>query len=157
MDKSVVVYVTRSGHSRSLATEIGAKTGAEVFEIVDLVPRGGFFGYMRSGFQASAKRTSPIRDPFIHLENYDTVLLVQPVWASALCPPARTWLKAHAAELKGKRVALLLSNKGSDPARVRSSYEEEFGKPAALACVMEKSSPGERDATLADFLAQLGM
>ncbi len=155
MEKCVVVYVTRSGHSRALAKEIGEKLGAPVYEIVDLVRRTGILGYMRSGFQASTKKATPIRDPFVHLESVSSVVIVQPVWASALCPPARSWLRAHAAELKGKRVSMLLSNKGSDPAKVRISYEEEFGKLSGMACVPEKSSPEERAATIGAFLAKL--
>lgn len=112
MSDTVIVYVTRDGYSRALAEELGRLVGAPAAEIGDEVKRRGFFGYMRSGFQAAARKATPIRDPGVELSRAKRVVLVQPVWASAVCPPLRTWLRAHRPELAGKRIGLVASEKG---------------------------------------------
>jgi hypothetical protein len=53
MPGMLVLDVTRDGHSRSLAEEFARLVGVEAMEIVDLVNRKGFFGFMRSGNQAA--------------------------------------------------------------------------------------------------------
>lgn len=59
-------------------------------------------------------RATPIKDPKVDLSGAESVVLVEPVWASSVCPPLRTWLKTHKAELAGKQVALLASRLGSE-------------------------------------------
>jgi flavodoxin len=156
MSKSVVVYVTRTGHARILAEELGRLIGAPVAEIGDEVRRDGFFGYFKTGFQASTRKATPIRDPGLDLSAADCVILVEPVWASSICPPLRTWLRAHAAELKGKRIGLLVIHKGSPAQRVEAAYLAEFGTLSAFTNVLESESPEARTRKLAAFAALLG-
>lgn len=156
MSGTVVLYVTRTGNSKALAEAAAARLGAKAREIVDLVPRKGFFGFMKSGMQASKGISTPIRDPEVDLSAASAVLLVQPVWASAVCPPLRTWLKAHGAELAGKKLALIASNKGSEGAPLRAKFEAEFGQLAAFECVQERQPPAEKDAALDRLATALG-
>ncbi len=128
MLQTLVLFTSRNGHSRDLAARIGKRLDAPVHEIVDLVARKGIIGFLRAGAHASRKMATPITDPGVTLENVKLVVLVQPVWASAICPPVRSWLLAHRDELHGKRLALLVSSLGPSPARLPASYEAEFGK-----------------------------
>jgi len=148
MEKSAVVYVTRTGHSRALAEAVAARLGVEAHEIVDLVPRKGSLRYFWAGGQASMGMASPIKDPEVDLAKVESVVLVEPVWASSVCPPLRTWLKAHKAELTGKKVALLVSCLGSEAEPIRAKFEAEFFPLAAFARVLEKDSQAEKDAAI---------
>ena len=156
MSDTVIVYVTRDGHSRALAEELGRLVGAPAAEIGDEVKRRGFFGYMRSGFQAAARKATPIRDPGVELSRAKRVVLVQPVWASAVCPPLRTWLRAHRPELAGKRIGLVASEKGSPPEKLKLAYETEFGDLAAFACLRKSEAGAAKSAALAAFARELG-
>jgi hypothetical protein len=136
---------------RRIAEEIGRNAGAEAHEIVDLVPRGGFIGFMKSGRQSVRRDSTPITDPGVDLSVVDTVVLVHPVWASNVCPPIRTWLNAHKTGLAGKKIGLAVSNKGSDGAPIRAKFEEEFGPLAAFAVIPEDLAPEERARILGEF------
>jgi hypothetical protein len=159
MSDTVVVYVTRNGHSRALALDLGSRLGAEVHEIGDLVNRKGVFGWINAGRQAATKKATPIRDPGVDLDAVKTVVLVQPVWASGVCPPIRSWILAHAKELAGKRVAVLLSDYITPASDLRLQFEVEFpaeiGKLAACAAVMRRSNAGLRNKAIDDFVAEL--
>lgn len=148
----VVLYVTRSGHSRAIAEQIGGRLGVEAHEIADLVSRRGFLGFMKSGAQSSMKGSTPIADPGVDLAKADTVVLVHPVWAANVCPPVRTWLNAHKAELAGKRIGLVVSNKGSDGAPIKAKFEEEFGPVASFTAVREDLDPAGKTLLLDGFL-----
>lgn len=119
--------------------------------------RKGLFGYIRSGAQASMGAATPIRDPGADLASATAVILVQPVWASSLCPPLRTWHRAHKAELAGKKLALLATNKGSAPEALKAKVEAELGPLSAFALLRESLSPAERAEALGAFRAQLGL
>jgi len=157
MPTTIVLFVSRDGHSKALAAEIGKRLGAPVHEIVDLVNRKGFVGYMRAGAQAWRKKATPIGDPGVELEGVKLVVLVQPVWASAICPPIRSWLLAHRGQLSRARLALLASNISSPSARLRANYDTEFGATfgplAAFAVVAQRLGEGERSKIIDTFLA----
>jgi hypothetical protein len=153
--ETVIVYATRTGHSRALAEDLGKLTGSPVKQVIDLVGRSGTFGYLKTGFQAATKQATPIEDPGIDLGDVKTVVLVQPVWASGICPPLRSWLKAHRGELQGKRLALLSSQLGSPPEKIRINFEEEFGPLTAFATVVEQGGAEARSAKLREFADSL--
>jgi hypothetical protein len=159
MSTTSIVYVTRGGHSRALALDLGARLGAEVGEIADLVGRKGLFGWLRSGRQATMKMATPIGDPGLDLRAAATVVIVQPVWASAVCPPIRSWLRAHAKELAGKRVAVLASAYGSLAQVLRDAFDSEFraelGPLAACSVVLQRADPAARSKAIDDFIAEL--
>ena len=159
MSDTVVVYVTRNGHSRALAIDLGARLGAAVFEIGDLAGRKGLGGWMKAGRLAAEKAATPIRDPGVDLASVKTVVLVQPVWASSVCPPVRSWLLAHAKELSGRRVALFASSYGTGPGPVRVAFDAEFsaglGSLAACASVPQMSGRASRERILDGFVSEL--
>ena len=156
MAKSAVVYVTRTGHSRALAEAVAARLGAKAHEIVDLVPRNGKLRYFWAGGQASMGMATPIKDPEVDLSEAESVVLVEPVWASSVCPPLRTWLKAHMAELAGKKIALLVSNLGSEGEPIKAKFEAEFTPLAAFACIHEKDPQPEKDAAIDKLCRAVG-
>jgi hypothetical protein len=83
-------------------------------------------------------------------------VLVQPIWASAICLPIRSWLLAHRGQFGGARLALFASNLGSPPGRLRANYDAEFGEVlgplAAFAVVGQRLGDPER-AKIIDYCA----
>lgn len=156
MGKSAVVYVTRTGHSRTLAEAVASRLGVKAHEIVDLVPRKGSLRYFWAGGQASMGMATPIKDPEVDLAGVESVVLVEPVWASSVCPPLRTWLNAHKAGLAGKKIALLISNQGSEGEPFKAKFEAEFFPLAAFACIHEKDPQPEKDAAIEALCKVMG-
>jgi hypothetical protein len=159
LPKTVVLFTSRSGHSRALAARIGERLNAPVHEIVDLVARKGIIGFLRAGAHASRKRATPINDPGVSLEKVKLVVLVQPVWASGICPPVRSWLLAHQGELRGIPLALLVSSLGPSPARLPAAYEAEFGTVfghlVAFAGIRQWLGDPEREKIIEHFASAL--
>lgn len=151
----VVVFVTRTGHARQLAYLIQKETGFPVAEIGDRVSRKGFFGFMKAGFQAVTRKATPILDPAISLADKKIVILIQPIWASSVVPPLRTWLQSHANELQGKKTALLVTNKGGSVDKLKIAFENEFWPLAALVSIPENTDESERQRIVRGFLASL--
>ena len=150
-----MIYVTRTGHARTLAERVAKRSGTEALEIVDLVNRQGILGFLKAGMEASKKLATDIRDPNVMLDSAAQVILVQPVWAGAVCPPLRTWIQAHLTELEGKRIGLLCTNKGSPGEPVRAKYEKEFGPLSSFAVIRENLTDDEKEAIISNFLGQL--
>ena len=159
MSDTVIVYVTRNGHSRDLALDLGPRLGAKVHEIGDLAARKGILGWINAGRLASMKAATPIGDPGIDLGPIKTVVLVQPVWASSVCPPLRSWLRAHAKELAGKRMGMVASSYATKSDDVRAAFDGEFAAElgALLACasVFQKTNADQKGRILDDFVAEL--
>ncbi len=155
MGDTVIVYVTRTGNCRTLANGLGEILKAPVHEIIDLTNRKGFFGFMKGGAHSSMKASTPIRDPGIALTGVRLVVLVQPIWADNMCPPLRTWLQAHKEEIKGARLALLASQLGTTPKKIRLNVEKEFGPLAAFATIAESMEPEAKKAAVQAFAAML--
>jgi len=156
MADRIVVYVTRNGHSRALAMDLGQRLGASVYEIGDKVNRKGLIGWIRSGYQASRGLATPISDPTPVLQGIRDLILVQPLWVGAVCPPLRSWLRAHLGELSTMRVSLLASKGGSSGKPLKAKFEAEFLPLAAFATIKENQGRAEKDRQLAVFATSLG-
>ncbi len=89
---ALVVYFSRSGHTRVLAEGIARALGADLEEIRDRTDRTGLLGWLRSGAETvlgvSAEIERPRRDP----ARYDLVIVGGPVWSASVCTPVRTYL-----------------------------------------------------------------
>jgi hypothetical protein len=150
-----IVYVTRTGHARALAESIASLSGGGVAEIGDPSNRKGIFGFLKSGGQASKGSGAPFVDPRVDLSGASAVALVQPLWASSVCPPLRSWIKAHKAELKGKKIGLFVTARASSGDPIRAKFEAEFGPLDAFALVREKDDEASRSRAIEGFVAAL--
>lgn len=97
--KVLIVYYSRTGHTRTLAHRIGDATQAAVEEIVPLAGRRGLLGYVRSALEARFSRCAAIAPPAHDPDRFDVVVIGTPVWAESLSSPVRTYLREHAAVL----------------------------------------------------------
>jgi multimeric flavodoxin WrbA len=152
--RTLVVYYSRSGHTRAVAEEIARSfSGAEVEEIRDTVDRAGLRGYWRSFRDAMRKRTTTLVNPGRNVGDYDLVVVGGPVWVGAPSSPVRTWLIAHAGELHA--VAFFLTHGGSARDRVFGALAALSGRfPLAVVSVRERElgtpEAGARIAAFAD-------
>jgi menaquinone-dependent protoporphyrinogen IX oxidase len=71
MPRILVVYYSRSGHTRQIAHEIAAALDADLEEISDPTPR-----------------SDAARDP----SRYDVVVVGTPIWNASLASPVRSYL-----------------------------------------------------------------
>lgn len=101
--KTLIVYYSRTGKTRSIAEKLAAHLGADLAEIADLKSRKGPLGFIGGGHDAFKKLTTEI-SPISYLpENYDLIIVGTPVWADNMSPAVRTFLTKH--PLHGKQAA----------------------------------------------------
>jgi len=116
VQRTQVVYFSRTGYTRRIAEEIAAACGADVDPIKEPRDRWGIWGYFRSAREALKKRLVDIEPPTVAPSAYDLLIIGTPVWAGNVCSPVRSYIAAHKAELK--RVAFFCTQAGSDADKV---------------------------------------
>lgn len=92
MADSLVVYYSRSGHTKRVAEQLSKKLGADLEEIHDTQKRSGVRGYLRSGFEAFTRRHTQLEKPRHNPSGYRRVIVGGPVWNASVSVPVRTYL-----------------------------------------------------------------
>ncbi len=123
--KTLIVYYSRSGLTRSVALALAHALNAVTEEITEPRSRSGFFGYLRSAREAMRKQPAtitPTRDP----SPYDLVLVGTPVWVGSLSSPVRAYLTANRDRLKD--VAFFCTMGGRGDAVTFAQMQQLIGK-----------------------------
>ncbi len=154
MIATLVIYFTRTGNCRMLATRLSNLCSVEIREIIDLVDRSGGLGWIKAGASSAKGEKSPIDDPNVDLAMFTHIVIVQPMWAFSICPPVRTWVDAHKTELESKEIGLVVSYLGTNPSKIKTSFEKEFSKVKAFCAIPEKKSQEYKDNELVKFIAE---
>lgn len=116
--KTAVVYYSRFGTTRTIATALAQELGAEVREI-KAVRDCGFLGM---GFRAALGIRMPIQPMNLDFAGVDRVVLCAPIWAGRPANPAQTFLKE--AKIEGKRLAVLFATGGGETARALGTIKK---------------------------------
>lgn len=114
MKNTLVVFHSRSGHTRRVAQALAARLKADIDEIVPLHPHGDNpVGYAQCALESVAALTpaivAPVKDP----SRYGLVVVGTPIWFWSLSSPVRTWLVQQHDALAKARVALFCTMGGS--------------------------------------------
>ena len=141
MPRILVVYFSRTGHTRAIAKQLAAKLGADVEEIFDPTRRTGFFGYQRSGFQAFFHRLPPIAPAVHNPHDYDLVVIGTPVWDMSVSAPVRAYLRRYRVELP--RVAFFCTCGAMGGERAFGQMSKECDRhPVATMVLTERELAG---------------
>jgi flavodoxin len=155
MPRILVVYFSRSGHTRQVAVQIAASVGADLEEIVDPTPRSGLFGYLRCGREAYFKRLPPIADAVRNPADYDLVIVGSPIWNASLSAPVRSYLRRYRAAMHD--VAFFLTCGGFGIERALQQMVDESGRlPLARLTVRERDlGTLSMSGRIGDFVAEV--
>lgn len=134
---NLVVYYSRSGVTKAVATHLAEKMNCEIEEIIDLKDRSGPKGYFIAGKDAATKKLTEIKESQKDPAAYDTVIIGTPVWAFTMAPAVRTYIENNKA--KFKNVSFFCTEGGSGGQRTFKAMEELCGKmPKSTFEVTEK-------------------
>lgn len=97
--KSLVIYTSVSGGTRTLANEIASEIGASLVEV-----KGD---HLHTRMEDVRIRTEP---ESVKMENYDILFLGTPIWMWNPSPILMSYLKKQS--VKGKRLALFSTSEG---------------------------------------------
>jgi len=108
---SLVVYYSKTGNTRKVATAISRVLGSDIEEIVDLKNRKGIIGWLSGGRDSTIKNLTEIKRPKKDPTKYKLVIIGTPVWAWTVTPAVRTYMVKKCKRLK--KIAFFCTNDGS--------------------------------------------
>lgn len=88
-----IVYYSKNGNTEIVAELLAEKYHGRVFVLEEKCRRKGLFGFIKSGFQALAKKQSVLLNtPWKELKDYDILYLCTPIWAGNITPAMNTFM-----------------------------------------------------------------
>lgn len=149
----LVVYYSRSGHTKQLAEDIAQAVGGDLEAIMDPIDRSGLVGYLRSGYQAFRQRTVDIGSA-IHVPSaYDLVAIGTPVWNMSVSPPVRSYLARERGGLPA--VAFFGTCGGRGGERTFAQMASVCGKAPATTLMVREAELAHRGTAIARFARDL--
>jgi len=109
--KTLIVYYSRTGNTKSVAEKIAYELGAEIEEVMDKKKRSGVLGFLSGGMDATIGRKTEIAETNKNPDDFDLIVVGTPVWSSSPTPAIRTYLSKH--DLTGKKVAVFYTSEGT--------------------------------------------
>lgn len=102
--KAVVIYYSQTSNTKVVAEEIASRLGAEMEEIIPVVPYDGDFqSTIERCMQEREQDIQPKINPLnVNLQDYDIVFIGYPIWFGTFAPPISAFLDQ--VDLKGKKV-----------------------------------------------------
>lgn len=123
--KTLVIYYSRTGNTRGVATTIAQELEADKEELREPSRRRG---WLRSLIDALRRRDAEILPIERDFADYDLVVIGSPVWASHMSSPILGFLRRERDRLPA--YALFVTEGGSGGHKALEEMEAEVGKPA---------------------------
>lgn len=120
---TVVLFFSRTGTSKRVATKIADGLGLKPIEITDDKNWNGILGYIKGGYYSSTNKSVNIKVNG-DFKDADEYIVVSPLWAGGPTPAIREFLK----QVPINKVNLVLTCKGSDIDSALTKYESTVGK-----------------------------
>ena len=110
--KTLIVYYSYLGNTKSIAEMIQKKTGADILSIETVVPYDNDYNKVVDQGQSEVNRgyCPEIKPLNIDPGQYDTIILGTPVWWYTFAPAMHTFLKTQ--DWKGKTIYPFATNGG---------------------------------------------
>jgi len=120
---TVVLFFSRTGTSKRVATKIADGLKLKPIEITDDKNWNGILGYIKGGYYSSTNKSVNIKVNGA-FKDADQYVVVSPLWAGGPAPTVREFLK----QVPLNKVNLVLTCKGSNIESALSKYESSVGK-----------------------------
>ena len=129
LGKVLVVYYSLTGHTKDIAEQIAAKTGADIFEIKTVETYSSPSVYMKSKKELTSKNYPELQGSLPNVADYDTIFVGGPVWWYTMAPALYSYLKVT--DFGGARV-VPFSTQGSN----FGSFYKDFADMAKNAQIL---------------------
>jgi flavodoxin len=90
--RTLVIYYSKTGNTRSVAERIARATSGDLEEIVEAGKRGG---NLRSAFDATLGRRPAVKPFTRSLDGYDLVFVGTPIWKMTAVPAMHVFLPSQ--------------------------------------------------------------
>lgn len=126
MNKSLVVYFSRSGNTEYAAQAIAQAAGADIFKIepIDTRYEADYDTVVQLAKEEQQQGARPeIAGRLENISQYDTIYIGCPNWWSDMPMIMYTFLDSY--DLSGKKIAPFVTNEGSGLSRIPESIQRE--------------------------------
>jgi flavodoxin len=122
--KILILYYSRTGHTRTVATQIHGLVGGDLVEIRTVEPYPDDYDALvaQNAEEQRSDYKPPLRTAIDNLAEYDLIFIGSPLWNVRLTPPIRSFLSSH--DLSGKIIAPFVTYIVSGLGRSRRDIEE---------------------------------
>lgn len=107
---NLVIYFSRTGHSKKIAYQVALEEKAKIYEIKTSEKIDGDLGFWWCGRFAMHKWGMDLEKIDIDLSNYSKIIIVSPIWVFRISSPIRRFLAENAARIKDKNVEIVLTH-----------------------------------------------
>jgi len=153
MKKTLIVYHSRTGHTRRVAQALGKRLDADLEEIRIVQPMGGALGYAMCAIEALTGLAPALRPAHKDPSAYGLVVMGTPVWFWSLASPVRSWLENNPLE---RRVAFFCTMGSSGAERVFATMAGLAARePIATLALLEQELDGALEQKVDDFAHRL--
>jgi flavodoxin len=152
MHRILIVYYSRGGTTRKIATHVQKELGADIEEIIDKKYRKGIIGFITGGFDAKSGKLTRIAEPTRKPADYELVILATPVWAANITPAIRTYARTH---LGAPKALAFVCNAGGEAGAQQglAAMEKLLGKPVASLGLSAADRPEALAPKIKEFVA----
>ncbi len=150
----LVVYYSRSGHTKQLAEQLARALSADLEAIADPTDRSGVRGYLRSGFEAGFQRIVPIAECTHDPNDYELVVVGTPVWNMSVSSPVRSYLHRYQDRLR--KVAFFCTCGGSGGQRAFAQMARVCGLAPAATLIVREAELATAEPKIAQLVRQVG-
>ena len=154
--KTLIVFYSRTGNARRVATALAEKLQADMDEILSEKDYSGALGWMAAGKDSTFKSQPPIAAMKMDPAQYDLVIVGTPVWAFTAAAPIFTYLAEHGKAFKS--VAFYCTMGGNGDKRTYEDMAARSQAPKATMTILDKDlkadTIGPQIATFVDTLLQ---
>lgn len=100
MTKYLVVYFSWTGNTAKVAGLLAKTLSADIEEIHEVKPRGGFLAFISAVLASVFRMAAPINAATKNVADYDVVILGSPVWAQNIATPMRSYIRREKSRIK---------------------------------------------------------
>ncbi len=127
--KSLVVYYSRTGTTKTVGKAIAKELKADSDEIIDLKKRLGPINWLIAGWDATRRRLTKIKTQK-KPESYDMIIIGTPIWGKNMTPAVRTYLTNN--DLNRKKVGFFCTSGGDNVEKAFTEMKELAPKSAIV-------------------------
>jgi len=153
--KNLVVFYSRTGITKEIAVHISEELDCDIEEIFDIKGRKGILGYIKSGIEATFRKTPKIKEAEVDPSDYDLVIVGTPVWAENMASPVRTFLFRNNDKLNRVAFFCTMLGKGSKRTFLEMERLSEFNPLACLALTDKEIKQEEHIKKVKEFINKI--
>lgn len=134
--KTLITYYSRTGTNEKMAKIMHDKIGGDLEKIISKTNYGGILGWLKGGKEAMKKDKCEIEPVKFNPKDYELTVIIAPLWAGVVPPPARTYIVQNRENFK--EVAFIsVSGSGDGNKNALTDFETQINKKTAFSLILK--------------------